>query len=68
MPEQETKFSGMEDKDPTGLGVKEIRRKGIGGRKDRQVLRICCKESKKKIKEKKWKDASIRENSSMLFS
>ena len=48
VPELETKFSGMEDKDPTGLGVKEIRRKGIGGRKDRQVLRICCKESKKK--------------------
>lgn len=40
VPEQETKFSGMEDKDPTGLGVKEIRRKEIGGRKDRQVLRL----------------------------
>jgi len=40
VPEQETKFSGVEDKNPTGLGVKEIRRKGTGGRKDRQLLRL----------------------------
>lgn len=35
VPEQETKFSGVEDKNPTGLGVKEIRGKELeAGRTD----------------------------------